>query len=186
MVGDKELVRTPVQANTLTPTWPDGPRGNYRLAIGTPLQLELWDSNALTNHPICVKTIRRIHDDANAGGVDVACDSGARVWLKVEPAHAQLGLGFHYELRTQDVFVTRVVLESPAGRLGIRAGDQLTRIEGKDVSEMREGEPQSLINANARTGLNLTVKHAGGKVEDVTLKEGPIYETLDYSPTDSP
>lgn len=180
-VGDKELVRTPVQSNTLTPTWPDGPRGNYRIPIGSALELELWDSNALTDHPICVKTIRRIHDEANAGSIDIHCDSGARVRIRVEPAHAELGLGFHYELRTQEVYVTRVVLESPAGRLGIKAGDQLVRIEGKEVKKMREGEPQSLINANAKTGLSLTVRHADGRTEDISLKEGPIYRTLSDS-----
>jgi membrane-associated protease RseP (regulator of RpoE activity) len=180
-IGDKELLRTPVQSNTLAPTWPDAVRGNYRIPIGSSLELELWDSNALTNHPICVKTLRRIHDEANAGAVDIQCDSGARIRLKVEPAHAEIGLGFHYELRTQEVYVTRVVLESPAGRLGIKAGDQLLKIEGKDVAKMSEGEPQSAINANARTGVSLTVRHADGRVEDISLKEGPIYRTLNDS-----
>jgi hypothetical protein len=178
MIGKKELLRTPVQANTLTPTWPDAPRGNHRVAKGTQLRVELWDSNPMANQPICVKSVRRIHDEAQAGGIDIVCDSGARIRLDVEPARAQWGLGFLYELRTDTAYVTRVEPESPAGRVGLKVGDQLQRIQGKAVVTMGEGEAQSAINTHSRGGLNLTVERANGRVEDLTLKEGPIYRTL--------
>jgi hypothetical protein len=178
MIEHKELLRTPVQANTLKPTWPDAVRGNHRIAKGTQLKVELWDSNPLSNHPICVKTLRRIHDEAASGSLEIACDSGARIRLAVGPARAQVGLGFHYELRTQDVVVTRVVPESPAGRVGLEAGDRIINIQGKPVASMTEGEPQSAINTHSRGGRNLTVERANGRVEDLSLKEGPIYQTV--------
>src|ERR1700742_195591 len=50
IMDDKEILVTPVQANTLTPTWPDQNVGNYRLPHGVPARIELWDSNPINNH----------------------------------------------------------------------------------------------------------------------------------------
>src|ERR1041385_4596086 len=55
-LNDRELIRTPVQANTLEPTWPDQTKANYRLPAEGSYRLEVWDSNALNNRPICLKT----------------------------------------------------------------------------------------------------------------------------------
>ncbi|MFO0570799.1 MAG: PDZ domain-containing protein [Polyangiaceae bacterium] len=96
-----------------------------------------------------------------------------------EPAHARIGLGMRYELRTQSVFITRVVIDSPAARAGLRGGEEIVRIQSKDVKGMDEADARSLINANAPTGVSFTVKKADGSTLDVSLREGPIYPTLD-------
>lgn len=176
-VGGREIIHTPTQSNTLAPTWPDQKKENYRIKAGTAVRVELWDENPIDDHPICVKDVSGFRAAVNAGTLDVSCESGAHITLQVEPAHARVGLGLYYELRTVDIFVTRVIKASPAGRVGLQKGDQILRIQGKDVRRMKEGDAQSLINANAPTGVALTVKHADGKVEDVTLENGPIYPT---------
>lgn len=177
--GGKELFQTSVQSNTLTPTWADSTGRNYRIPVGTPVRVELWDSNPINSHPICVKVVRSIHAEAHAGLLGIECDSGARVTLTVEPAHAKLGLGLSYEFRTESVYVTRVPVESPAARVGLKVGEQIVRIQGKDVKGLDEGEARSLINANAPTGVMLTVRRADGSVADLQLKDGPIYPTPD-------
>src|SRR5690606_31093678 len=174
-IAERELFLTEVQPNTLTPSFPEQPRGNYRIPKGSELRVELWDDNAMTNHPICVRRLRNVHAEAVSGRVDVRCDSGARLVLVIEPAHAELGPGFHYELRTSSIFVTRVERHSPAGRPGLAPGDELVAIQNKPVESLRAGEAQSLINVHSRSGLNLTVERRSGKVEDLTLKEGPIH-----------
>jgi hypothetical protein len=174
-VDDKELFRTPVQANTFAPTWPDAARANYRIAKSSRVRIEVWDSNALTHHPLCMRKLHSLHGQASAEAMEITCDSGAKVRLRVERAHAVLGLGFSYELRTRHVYVTRVVKESPAGRVGLVPGDQLAKIHGKTALDMADGEAKSLINTHSRTGLSLTIKHADGSTVDMTLKEGPIY-----------
>ncbi len=175
-VNDTEIIKTPVQSNTLTPTWPDQKKANYVIPRGASVRIELWDSNALTDHPICVKTVPEIHAAAASDGeIDLLCDSGARVKMQVESAHGKVGLGLYYELRTVDVYVTRVLANSPAARVKLGAGDQIQRIQGKDVHKLKPDEVRSQINANASTGLTLTVKHADGRVEDVTLKEAAVY-----------
>lgn len=175
-IGGREVIHTPTQPNTLHPTWQDQKKANYRVKRGTGVTVELWDENPITDHPICVKHVPDLRGDTSDGKLDIVCgDSDTHITLRVEPAHARVGLGLYYELRTVNIFVTRVVKASPAGRVGLKKGDQILRVQGKDVSSMQEGDAQSLINANASVGVALTVKHADGKVEDVTVKDGPIY-----------
>lgn len=179
MAGDKELFRTPTQPNTITPTWPDAPRANYRIPKGTTVTFELWDANPINNHPICVKVVRGFAEEARSGVLDIDCDSGAKLQVVAEPAHARIGLGMRYELRAQSVFVTRVALESPAARVGLRGGEQIVRIQGKEVKTMEEAEVRSLINASSPGGVALTIKKPDGSTLDLTLKDGPIYPTPD-------
>lgn len=176
---DREVVRTPVQSNTLKPTWPDQKLANYRIASGAHIRLELWDSNAINNHPICVKKLHDFIEQAGPFAQDIECDSGAHVKVRVEPAHARWGLGFSYELRTIGVGVTRVLLESPAARAGLKAGDEILEISGKKVAAMEDGEPQSLINANAQTGLDLVVRGADHAERAVKVSEGVIYPVVE-------
>lgn len=178
LMEDKEILLTPVQANTLTPTWPDQKVGNYRLQRGVPARIELWDSNPINNHPICVESLNDILGEASyEKDVEIDCDSGASVQLTVQPAHAKFGVGLYYELRTEDIFVTRVVEESPAARAKLVRGDQIIAIQGKPVKGMDGESARSLINSNVTVGVTLSIKHANGAVEDVTLKDGPMYPT---------
>ena len=175
---------TVVQANTLTPTWPDQKVGNYRIPHGVPVRVELWDSNAINNHPICVESIGNLLAEVNdEQNLELRCDSGATIEIVVQPAHAKFGLGLYYELGTDDVHVTRVVGESPAARAKLTRGDQLLRIQGRDVKSMDPETVRSLINANVSTGVTFAVRHADGSQSDVTLKDGPIYPTADEEVT---
>jgi len=180
LIEDKEILLTPVQANTLSPTWPDQKLGNYRIPPGVPVHVELWDSNAINNHPICVESIANILAEASEEqNLELRCDSGATIEIVVQPAHAKFGLGLYYELGSDDIQITRVVGESPAGRAKLTRGDQVLRIQGRDVKGMDPDSTRSLINANVSTGVTFSVKHADGSTAEVTLKDGPIYPTLD-------
>ncbi len=179
IMDDKEILVTPVQANTLTPTWPDQNVGNYRLPHGVPARIELWDSNPINNHPICVESINDILAEASyEKDVEIDCDSGASIELTVQPAHAKFGVGLYYELRTEDIFVTRVVEESPAARAKLVRGDQIVSVQGKAVKSMDVESARSMINSHVTTGVTLTIRHVNGSVEDVSLKDGPMYPTM--------
>jgi len=174
-VDDEELFRTPVQSNTLRPTWPDSKRANYRIAPRTPVRFELWDDNALTHSPICISHIEAIHRHAAHGFLDIQCESGASASLVVAPARAKFGLGLYYELRAQDVYVTRVLQESPAARAGLGPGIQIASIQGEPLHGKDADSVRSLINANLRTGITMQIQRADGSTALVELKEGPIY-----------
>jgi membrane-associated protease RseP (regulator of RpoE activity) len=171
-VDDKVIFETPVQSDTLTPTWPNQRLANYRIRPGTSVKVELWDSNTLNNHPICLSTVRLEPAEAP---LQIECSSGAELRLAVQPAHGRLGIGMFYELRQEEVVVTRVLQESPAARAGLVRGDQLLKIEGKAVKSMQDGEVQSLINANAATGVGILVRKQDRTEVTLSLKEGAIY-----------
>ena len=180
LIEDKEIVVTPVQANTLNPTWPDQAVGNYRLPRNTPVRVELWDSNPINNHPICVESISSILAEASdEQNVELRCDSGATIELVVQPAHAKFGLGFYYELGSDEIHITRVIAESPAARAKLQRGDQLLKIQGREVKSMDQQTARSLINSNVSTGVTLFIRHVDGSEGDVTLKDGPIYPTIE-------
>ena len=187
IVDGHELIVTPIQSNTLRPTWPDQVRANYRVRKGAQVRLQLWDANPINNHPVCAEKILALHDEVETGRtLDVECASGARVSLIVERAHAKLGLGLYYELRTADIGITRVLAESPAARAGLRVGDQVLEIQGEPVKNLEEGRAQSLINANASVGVKLKIKHFDGQIVDVVVKNGPIYPLVNEDvPLDS-
>ena len=173
--GDRELFRTEAKSNTLHPVWNEEPKVNYEIPPRTQLRLELWDQNATHRRPICQANLSDVHEDTFSGGRNVACSSGARIRLIVEHARAKLGIGMKLEVRPHEVLITRVYEESPAARAELQAGQQVVAIQGKAVSEMEEGEARSLILANSRTGVTMSVLEAGGSTLTVTLKDGPIY-----------
>jgi len=175
-MNGKLLLRTPVQSSTLSPTWPVGPAGNFRLIDGDRFRVELWDSTTLHDHPIGVKEIGSLNEEISmAGEVDVECDTGARVRVAFEPAHGRLGLGFYYELRVGEVYVTRVYEESPAGRAGIKPTDQILTLDGKPVDKMKPAEVQSILNTPHLDGLAMTIRHTGSQPAQLSLREGSIY-----------
>lgn len=171
----REIFRTRPQANTLEPTWPGSPGGNFRVGPRAELRIELFDSNSVQHRPICMVEIAGIDDDAFTGSREVLCDSGATVTLVVEPAHAVWGVGVALEVHFGEVVVTRVEPESPASRAGLASGARIVAIQGKPVRDMVEGEARSLVNANLRTGISLTVLEDDGATRTVNVREGPIY-----------
>jgi hypothetical protein len=180
LIQDREILLTPVQANTLNPTWPDQPLGNYRIPRNTPVRVELWDSNPINNHPICVEAISNILAEAsNEQNVELRCESGATIELVVQPAHAKFGLGLYYELGNDEIRITRVIGESPAARAKLQRGDQIVKIQGRDVKGMDSDTARSVINSNVSTGVTFSIRHPDGTQADVTLKDGPIYPLID-------
>lgn len=179
-VNEKELFRTSVQSNTLAPTWPDSPKGNFRIGPQDRLRVEVWDSNPLNDKPICVHDIGRVGDDALLERrIRVICEGGGEVVIRYEEAHAVQGAGLWYELRADAAGVTRMLDGSPAQRAGLEPGDDLLEIGGRKVATMTADEVKSAMNAIPFAGLPLLVKHKEGAVLTLTLKEGPIYPLYD-------
>jgi hypothetical protein len=185
LVNGKELFRTPVQSGALEPTWPTGPRGNFRIEREDRLRIELWDDNVLSDGPIGVRDVGRISEELRTSRrLRASLDGGAEVELAIEPAHAVMGLGLWYELRTEAVFVTRLLTESPASRAGVERGDEVVRLGARDVRALDADEVRSLFNAVPMDGLPLLLRAPGGATKTVTLRVGPIYPLFTDMPVD--
>lgn len=183
LVNGAELVKTVPESDTLAPTWPGSPRGNFKIEPGDRLRVELWDSNPLNDKPIGIRELGRAGEVQTFDGriqvmMEEGVQSAGEVVLAFEPAHAVSGVGLWYELRSTGCAVTRLLDQSPAQRVGIVAGDELIRIGGQEVSGMTPDDIKTAFNAIPMDGVKLLVKHAGGAVADITLKEGPIYPTF--------
>lgn len=179
IVDGEELVVTPIEANTLHPKWPDQVRANYKINPNSKVVVELWDSNPINNNPICRTTVSQIHSRASSVPEELLCNSGARIELRVERARPVLGLGMFYELQSQSVRVTRVVEVSPAARAGLAAGVMIRKIQGKSVDSIDSAQAKSLINANAPSGLELTIEYEDGTERDVVIREEAMYPQSD-------
>lgn len=176
IVNGTELIRTPTQGKTREPTWPNQTRQNYRVASGSDVFVEVWDDNPMINKPICRAQVRDLAGLREGGNNEIWCDSGARVRLGVEEAKGLVGLGLYYESRgTDGVRVTRVIENSPASRAGLRGGDRILAINGKDVKKLDGNQVRSAINEKAKTGVKLDVWYQTGKRHVVEIKEGPLY-----------
>lgn len=178
-VNDVEVAKTSIQSNTLTPTWPDQKRANYHVPANAHVRVELWDSNPINNHTICSKTLHDVAEMAGPAPVDIDCESGAHMSIRVEAAHPRWGIGFYYELRTQGVAITRVLPQSPASRAGLRPGEEVIEIGGKPVRGMDRDEAQSRINADAQVGVAMLLRAADHTERKLTIKEGVIYPAVE-------
>ncbi len=185
IVNGKELLKTQVEHDTLTPTWPGSPSGNFKVTADDKFRIELWDSNAINDSPICVQEVRAIAEDQLVEKkIRIHCDSGGEAILAFEDAHAIKGAGLWYELRTDSCFVTRLLEGSPAARAGLEPGDQILEMGGRKVSAMSSDEVRSTFNAIPIDGLALQARHASGTVVSAILKEGPIYPSFDQQPVE--
>jgi hypothetical protein len=182
-----EVFKTSAQADTLTPTWPGGPRGNFRIAPTDRLRVELWDSNPINDKPMGARELGAAEGiQAADGKVVVDLDEGAELVLAYEPGHAVSGLGLWYELRTPGCAISRLLEGSPAERAGILAHDEVLKLGGRDVKTMTPDEIKSTFNAVPLDGLSVVVKHGSdSSTAEFTLREGPIYPTFDqFGPVD--
>jgi hypothetical protein len=190
LVNGSEILKTNTESDTLTPTWAGSPRGNYKIAPGDKIRVELWDSNPINDKPIGSRELGqageiraldgRIHVDFEEG-----VQSAGSIDIAFELAHAVNGLGLWYELRTAGCWITRLLPLSPAERAGLKGGDELLKIGGREAKAMSVEELKSAFNAVPMDGLKVVIKHDGGAVAEALLKEGPIYATFaDIGPID--
>ena len=117
LIDDKEILLTPVQANTLEP---DLARSEASATIASRRASPCASSCGIRTRSTIIRFASRsigniLAEASDEQNLELRCDSGATIEIVVQPAHAKFGLGLYYELGSDDIHVTRVVGESPAG-----------------------------------------------------------------------
>jgi hypothetical protein len=184
-VNEVEVLKTDPAPKTINPSYEGSKHGNFALAVGDKIRLELWDSDPLNNRPIGTGSARVTPEMLADGQYTARFDMGGQLTLSIKPAKAVWGLGLWYEVRGKSAGITRVLGNSPATRAGLKKGDEIVAIGPTQVSDMTTDEVRSAMNAPPFDGLALTVRHADGATLDAKVKQGPIYATFaEYGPVD--
>lgn len=91
------------------------------------------------------------------------------------------GVGMNVGMKDGNIVVIAPLKDSPAMKAGIKAGDIITAVDGKNMLGMQSDEAVSLIRGELNTPVKITVLHVGDKeVTDITIVRKEIkIPTLD-------
>lgn len=80
------------------------------------------------------------------------------------------GVGMNVGMKDGNIVVIAPLKDSPAMKAGIKAGDIITAVDGKNMIGLQSDEAVSLIRGQLDTPVKITVLHVGSKaVTDITI-----------------
>ncbi len=175
LVNDREVMRTEVATDTLKPKWSDQ-GGNFEVPSGAVLRVDVFDADALKDIPVgSVRFAPPTREELATGELELDIGRRGLVRLEIGKARAQIGLGFDYMIVKGQLLARQVLEHSPAGRSGMRVGDEIVSIAGKKVKTLTPYGIKSAFNAAPPKGIQVVVLHEGGTTQSMTLAEGPVY-----------
>lgn len=74
------------------------------------------------------------------------------------------GIGIGMKQTPEGVYVSEVNRSGPAYTAGVKTGDRIVAIDGKDVTTMTSAELAALVRGDAGTQVKLTVERDGGQL----------------------
>ncbi|MBL8631296.1 MAG: PDZ domain-containing protein, partial [Rhodospirillaceae bacterium] len=98
-----------------------------------------------------------------------------------------IGIGIDYDMRVDGAYILSVVPDGPAGHAGLREGDVISAVDGKDVTGLTREATRRLIAGPAGTSVRLAVVRAdAGEKLTLAVKRGLIVpHTVDWTLTDN-
>lgn len=144
---------------------------------------EAW--NLIDRHYVDRKAIkpRRMTYGAIAGMVDSLGDIGHSTFLTPEMVEQDqdmssgefAGVGAEIQMKDHHVVIVAPMDGSPAKKAGLRAGDIIVRVNGKDVGGDSLTQVVNKIRGPAGTKVKLGVRHKGSeKVSEITVTRAEI------------
>jgi hypothetical protein len=179
---DNRLVwESPVAEDTLNPQWNATLPRNVAIGPDTPLRIEMWDHDT----PPAADPIGRLQriglpPTAQPNAVArLMMDTGAILTVTVAPPKYHKGVGVTwYEVRPSALVVLEVEKYSPAGRAGIRSGDQIAAIDGHSVESLGDSQACSLLSLASERGYALDVIDHKGQRRSIKLDNGFVWLTM--------
>lgn len=85
------------------------------------------------------------------------------------------GVGIILILHQEKIKILDVIANSPAIRAGLKRGDQIIKVDQKDISGLSIGEVSALIRGTIGTSVTLTIQEAGGQeLRTITIIRGEV------------
>lgn len=171
---DVLVFESSTQDNTIHPAWNQSLPRNIEIPSDTDFRIEVWDRDAVGADPI---GIYRGHGrPGNAlPGVDarILLEGESTVTIRLEEPHAHRGVGISaFEVHGDSLLVLGVEEHSPAGRAGIEAGDSITAIGGRTISDLGSNQATGALSMAGERRQSLTVRDAAGDEREVDLDHG--------------
>lgn len=178
-VNGRELWRSPTVTDSLRPEFNASPPRNLAVARNERLRLELWDEDAVGGDPIGVYEGRALGEAILDAETTLKLEGGATLTVRVarpEP-HAGTGIAL-YEIRKTALHLLEILPRSPAARAGLKAGDQITAIDGKTIDQLGPRGAESALVLAAQRESELTVVSPGESPRAVTLDKGYVWLSM--------
>ena len=102
---------------------------------------------------------------------------------RINQSRAYVGIGATINSSKNKLVVVEIYKDLPADKVGLKAGDEIIKIEGLDVSDLEDGATQ-FLNGKKNTTVKLVYRRNGKTTEvsvaraDVKPKAVPVYKLL--------
>lgn len=140
---------------------------------------DLLDRNYVDPEALVPLTLER---GAISGMTDSLDDRGHTGYLTPEQVKARdeglsgtyVGVGAVLDQRDEGVFVVRVLRDSPAERAGLRAGDEIVRVDGESLAGLTVDEVASRVRGPEGTDVTLEVRSPDGSLREMTITRAKL------------
>ena len=89
-------------------------------------------------------------------------------------AMASAGIGVMTAREEGDIVVKQVVRGGPAAQAGVRSGDIISKVNGKDTTSMTMDQVASLILGQAGTMVRLEITRKGNPMRELVIRRAPL------------
>jgi carboxyl-terminal processing protease len=122
-------------------------------------------------------------DGAIGGMVDSLGDSGHTRYLPPDVAQAEReslqgrfeGIGAYIDVRDGQPLIVQPIEQSPAERAGLKAGDLIVKVDGREVRGVTIDELRSLVRGPRGTRVTLTIQRPGeDTTRDITVERDEV------------
>lgn len=96
----------------------------------------------------------------------------AEVYSQIEGRF--VGLGVELKADGGSLLIVRVIPRSPAEQAGIQAGDRITAVDGKSVTQMSTDQAANMLQGPEGSVVQLTVRTGGGLLKSVRVERARV------------
>lgn len=177
---------SPVVTNSIAPEWNAVLPENLWVPNDQTLRFEVWDKDEVLRNegflgdPIGVVQFQGLPPNALRDAIaTLRLEGNATLQIQVTAPRPRRGVGItRIEEHSDSLLVLEVIERSPAGRAGIRRGDEIVRVNGERVADTGAERAASALSLAGIRGGRLEVLSESGPPRTVELDRGYVWLTM--------